>query len=335
MNIINSEKLELIVEEDLLKITPPRLDRWLAKKIDSNNELPTLSRTRLKQLILEGYVMQNGQTIRDPSAIVKHLQKYSVVIPEAVQPTPIAEKIDLTIIYEDNSLLVIDKPANMVVHPAPGASTGTLVNALLAHCGNSLSGIGGVKRPGIVHRLDKDTSGIMVVAKTIESHASLINQLQQRSVKREYEAVVVGVMTGGGIINAPLGRHPVNRKKQAVNEGGKEAITHYKVIDRYRLHPHVQLNLETGRTHQIRVHMAHIKHRLVGDQLYGGRLQMPAASSSELRNTLQNFKRQALHAKKILLTHPEKGEKMEWEVERAEDMQELLDSLKSDHEVVV
>ena len=175
----------------------------------------------------------------------------------------------------------------------------------------------------------------MVVAKTIESHASLINQLQQRSVKREYEAVVVGVMTGGGIIDAPLGRHPVNRKKQAVNEGGKEAITHYKVIDRYRLHTHVQLNLETGRTHQIRVHMAHIKHRLVGDQLYGGRLQMPAASSSELRNTLQNFKRQALHAKKILLTHPEKGEKMEWEVERAEDMQELLDSLKSDHEMVV
>ena len=294
------------------------------------NLFPRYSRARLQSLIKEGKLLVNGQESR-----TKDRLKLGDVIAVTIEPQTIieyqAEEIPLNVIYEDESLMILNKKAGIVVHPAAGNWTGTLLNGLL----NRNPKLKAIPRAGIVHRLDKDTSGIMVVAKTIESHASLINQLQQRSVKREYEAVVVGVMTGGGIIDAPLGRHPVNRKKQAVNEGGKEAITHYKVIDRYRLHTHVQLNLETGRTHQIRVHMAHIKHRLVGDQLYGGRLQMPAASSSELRNTLQNFKRQALHAKKILLTHPEKGEKMEWEVERAEDMQELLDSLKSDHEMVV
>lgn len=294
------------------------------------NLFPRYSRARLQSLIKKGKLLVNGQESR-----TKDRLKLGDVIAVTIEPQTIieyqAEEIPLNVIYEDESLMILNKKAGIVVHPAAGNWTGTLLNGLL----NRNPKLKAIPRAGIVHRLDKDTSGIMVVAKTIESHASLINQLQQRSVKREYEAVVVGVMTGGGIIDAPLGRHPVNRKKQAVNEGGKEAITHYKVIDRYRLHTHVQLNLETGRTHQIRVHMAHIKHRLVGDQLYGGRLQMPAASSSELRNTLQNFKRQALHAKKILLTHPEKGEKMEWEVERAEDMQELLDSLKSDHEMVV
>ena len=294
------------------------------------NLFPRYSRARLQSLIKEGKLLVNGQESR-----TKDRLKLGDVIAVTIEPQTIieyqAEEIPLNVIYEDESLMILNKKAGIVVHPAAGNWTGTLLNGLL----NRNPKLKAIPRAGIVHRLDKDTSGIMVVAKTIESHASLINQLQQRSVKREYEAVVVGVMTGGGIIDAPLGRHPVNRKKQAVNEGGKEAITHYKVIDRYRLHTHVQLNLESGRTHQIRVHMAHIKHRLVGDQLYGGRLQMPAASSSELRNTLQNFKRQALHAKKILLTHPEKGEKMEWEVERAEDMQELLDSLKSDHEMVV
>ena len=294
------------------------------------NLFPRYSRARLQSLIKEGKLLVNGQESR-----TKDRLKLGDVIAVTIEPQTIieyqAEEIPLNVIYEDESLMILNKKAGIVVHPAAGNWTGTLLNGLL----NRNPKLRAIPRAGIVHRLDKDTSGIMVVAKTIESHASLINQLQQRSVKREYEAVVVGVMTGGGIIDAPLGRHPVNRKKQAVNEGGKEAITHYKVIYRYRLHTHVQLNLETGRTHQIRVHMAHIKHRLVGDQLYGGRLQMPAASSLELRNTLQNFKRQALHAKKILLTHPEKGEKMEWEVERAEDMQELLDSLKSDHEMVV
>ena len=189
-----------------------------------------------------------------------------------------------------------------------------------------------IPRAGIVHRLDKDTTGIMVVAKTSGSYASLVNQLTQRTIKREYEAVVVGVLTGGGVVNAPIGRHPVHRKKQAVNEVGKEAITHYRIISRYRSHTHVQLNLETGRTHQIRVHMAHINHRLVGDPLYGGRLQMPVASSPGLTNILQNFKRQALHAKSLTFMHPETGRQVSWEVETTNDMRELLVALRSDDE---
>ena len=315
-----NELLSAEVPEDL---AGNRLDQIAA------NLFPRYSRARLQSLIKEGKLLVNGKESRAKDRLQMG-DRIAVTIELQTTLEYQAEQIPLQIIYEDKSLMILNKDAGIVVHPAAGNWSGTLLNGLL----NWEPKLRAIPRAGIVHRLDKDTSGIMVVAKTIESHTSLINQLQQRSVKREYEAVVVGVMTGGGIVDAPLGRHPVHRKKQAVNEAGKEAITHYKVINRYRSHTHVQLNLETGRTHQIRVHMAHIKHRLVGDQLYGGRLQMPAASSPELRGTLQNFKRQALHAKKISLTHPEKGEKMEWEVERAEDMQKLLTSLKSDHEMV-
>ena len=330
MNITNSEKLELIVEEDLLKITPPRLDRWLAKKIDSNNELPALSRTRLKQLILNGYVMQNGQTIRDPSAIVKHLQKYSVVIPEAVQPTPIAEKIDLTIIYEDNSLLVIDKPANMVVHPAPGALTGTLVNALLAHCGTSLSGIGGVKRPGIVHRLDKDTTGLIVVAKTDEAHQSLVHQFASRLIHRTYIALIWGSPAKDAFqVDAPIGRSRRNRKKMAVvNTGGKVAITNFKVLERFGTTATlVGCKLETGRTHQIRVHTSHIGSPIIGDPVYG-RGKMRDGVNDELRTNIKLLQRQALHAGKLSFKHPKTREICCFTSQLPDDMQLLTELFK-------
>ena len=314
-----NELLSAEVSEDL---AGNRLDQIAA------NLFPRYSRTRLQSLIKKGNLLVNGR-----ESLAKERLQLGDKITVTIEPIPTleyrAEQVPLNIVFEDESLIVLNKDAGIVVHPAAGNWTGTLLNGLL-HWQPELKAI---PRAGIVHRLDKDTSGIMVVAKTIESHTSLVNQLQQRSVKREYEAVVIGVMTGGGVVDAPLGRHPVYRKKQAVNEAGKEAITHYKVIDRYRSHTHVQLNLETGRTHQIRVHMAHINHRLVGDPLYGGRLQMPVASSPELRNVLQNFKRQALHAKKISFTHPETGRQMEWEVERTEDMQELLTSLKHDHQM--
>jgi len=239
-----------------------------------------------------------------------------------------AEPIPLNIVYEDDAVLIINKDAGSVVHPAAGNRSGTILNGLL----HLIPDLKTIPRAGIVHRLDKDTTGIMVVAKTSGSYASLVNQLTQRTIKREYEAVVVGVLTGGGVVNAPIGRHPVHRKKQAVNEVGKEAITHYRIISRYRSHTHVQLNLETGRTHQIRVHMAHINHRLVGDPLYGGRLQMPVASSPGLTNILQNFKRQALHAKSLTFMHPETGRQVSWEVETTNDMRELLVALRSDDE---
>ena len=315
-----SELLSDEVPEDL---AGNRLDKIAA------NLFPRYSRARLQSLIKEGKLLVNGKESR-----AKDRLQSGDRIDVAVETQNIvehrAERIPLNIVYEDEALLILNKEAGSVVHPAAGNRTGTLLNGLL----HLIPELKAVPRAGIVHRLDKDTTGIMVVAKTIESHVSLVNQLKQRSIKRQYEAVVSGVLTGGGVVDVPIGRHPVHRKKQAVNEVGKEAITHYRVLDRYRSHTHVQLSLETGRTHQIRVHMTHINHRIVGDQLYGGRLQMPAASSPELTRILQNFKRQALHAKRLSLMHPKTGEQMSWEVETADDMRALLYALKCDHKML-
>ena len=312
---------ELLSAEVPESLAGNRLDQIAAKLF------PEYSRARLQSLIKEGKLLVNGKESRAKDRLILGDQIAVTVEPQKPLDHQ-AEPIPLNTVYEDDALLIINKDAGRVVHPAAGNRSGTILNGLL----HLIPDLKTIPRAGIVHRLDKDTTGIMVVAKTSGSYASLVNQLTQRTIKREYEAVVVGVLTGGGVVNAPIGRHPVHRKKQAVNEVGKEAITHYRIISRYRSHTHVQLNLETGRTHQIRVHMAHINHRLVGDPLYGGRLQMPVASSPGLTNILQNFKRQALHAKSLTFMHPETGRQVSWEVETTNDMRELLVALRSDDE---
>jgi 23S rRNA pseudouridine1911/1915/1917 synthase len=234
-----------------------------------------------------------------------------------------AENIPLNIPYEDDHIIVLNKPTNFVVHPAAGNRSGTMLNALLYHCPQLES----VPRAGIVHRLDKDTTGLMVVAKTLQAHTDLVAQLQARTVKREYEAVVTGVMTGGGVVDQPIGRHQIQRTKMAVISDGKEARTHYSVLERFEGHSHVRLRLETGRTHQIRVHMAHIGFPIVGDDTYAGRFRIHKGVTPELRDAVQNFGRQALHARELGLIHPATGEMVSWASELPDDMQSLLAAL--------
>jgi 23S rRNA pseudouridine1911/1915/1917 synthase len=241
-----------------------------------------------------------------------------------------AQAIDLDVVYEDESILVLNKPAGLVVHPAAGHADGTLVNALLAHAPE----LSQVPRAGIVHRLDMDTSGIMVVARSLQAHGSLVAQLQARAVTREYLAVCIGAMTGGGTVDAPIGRHPRQRKKMAVlDPGGKPAVTHYRVSQRYGHHTCIRVNLETGRTHQIRVHMAHRHHPLVGDPVYGGRPRLPRGASEELITTLRSFPRQALHARVLGLVHPQRGEEMQFECPLPADILGLLAILEREDPV--
>ena len=235
-----------------------------------------------------------------------------------------AEDIPLNIVYEDDSILIINKPAGLVVHPAVGHWQGTLVNALL----NYDASLNTLPRAGIVHRLDKDTSGLLMIARTLQAHNSLAAQLQARTITREYLALVKGWMTAGGTVDAPLGRHPVDRKRNAVREDGKHAVTHYRIEQRFKRYTLVRVKLETGRTHQIRVHMAYIRYPLVGDQVYGGRFKMPANCDQILETALRGFKRQALHARKLGLQHPETNEYCEWELEIPEDMGDLLKALE-------
>lgn len=284
---------------------------------------PGYSRSRIQSWIKSGDLTVNGSTAKPKDKMLGGEQlKLIAEMEEQGDWEP--EEIPLDIVYEDDHILVINKPVNLVVHPAAGNRSGTLLNGLLFHCPDLIN----VPRAGIVHRLDKDTTGLMVVAKTLEAHADLVAQLQERTVGREYEAVVAGVMTGGGKVEAPIGRHPRQRQKMAVVDfGGKEAITHYRVIKRYANHTHVRLKLETGRTHQIRVHMAHIGYALVGDSTYAGRMKMPKNASAEQLDMLRNFGRQALHAAQLGLIHPVTDEYMEWEVKRPADMQALLDQL--------
>lgn len=287
---------------------------------------PDYSRGRLQSWIKSGELTVDGaiKKTRD-----KVLSGESLTLVAEVEDTDRweAEDIALDIVYEDESLLVINKPAGLVVHPAAGHGSGTLLNAVLHHCPDLAS----VPRAGIVHRLDKDTTGLMVVAKNLAAQTDLVMQLQERTVSREYEAVCMGTMTGGGRVEAPMARHPNNRKKMAVvNFGGKDAITHYRLIKRYGHYTHVRCMLETGRTHQIRVHMAHIKYPLVGDPQYAGRPRIPKGASNELIDTLRGFGRQALHARRLALIHPDTGEEISWEVDLPEDMQQLLAVLKTE-----
>lgn len=281
-----------------------RLDQALAQLF------PEYSRERLKGWVLDGQCQVDGQQLRPRDKVVGGEE---IVINATMQQetTWQAEDLPLNIVYEDEDILVINKDAGIVVHPAAGNYAGTLVNALL----NYAPELQNIPRAGIVHRLDKDTSGLLVVARTLTAHASLVDQLHERSVKRIYATVVHGVCVAGSTIDAPIARHPRDRKLMAVNEAGREAITHYRVLQKFAKHTYLQVQLETGRTHQIRVHMAYIKHPLVGDHVYANRKQ-------------HNFPRQALHAKSLSLIHPSTGEELSWEIPLPTDIQTLLGQLQ-------
>ncbi|WP_150303112.1 23S rRNA pseudouridine(1911/1915/1917) synthase RluD [Pseudomonas saliphila] len=286
------------------------------------------SRSRLQSWIKDGSLTVDGRTLR-PRDTLYGGEKLELEAELEDQGDWKAEAIDLEIVYEDDSILVINKPAGLVVHPAAGHQDGTLLNALLHHAPE----LSKVPRAGIVHRLDKDTTGLMVVAKTIEAQTDLVLQLQARSVTREYECVVVGVMTSGGKVDEPIARHGTNRQKMAVMAGGKQAVSHYRVISRFRAHTHVKVKLETGRTHQIRVHMSYVRFPLIGDQTYGGRLRIPPGATPELINMLREFPRQALHARRLELVHPDDGRTMRWEAPLPQDMVDLLALLREDGEM--
>lgn len=296
-----------------------RLDQVLAELLEG------YSRTRIKEWIDAGQVLVNGARLRPKDKVLggEHVE-IRATLPDVVNVEP--EKITLNIVHQDEHVLVINKPAGLVVHPGAGNSAGTLQNALL-HFDAKLAQ---VPRAGIVHRLDKDTSGLMVVARTVEAHTALVRAIEAREVEREYEAVCVGVMTGGGVVDAPIGRHPVDRLKMAVRENGREAVTHYRVVHRFRGHTHVRLKLESGRTHQIRVHMMHVHYPLVGDKVYGGRMLLPKGASPELIAALRGFKRQALHAARLAFGHPVTDKPIENEAALPADIQELLGVLGRD-----
>ena len=315
-----------------------RLDKALIR------HLPDLSRSRIQALIAEGAVRRahpDHTTIEDASLRVKPGLALDITLPEAREALPQAEEIPLNVIYEDDDLIVIDKPAGLVVHPGPGNQTGTLVNALIAHCGDSLSGIGGEKRPGIVHRIDKDTSGLLVIAKHDKAHQGLSKQFAAHSITRAYTAFVWGQPTPlKGTVNAPIARSPHNRKKMGVvperaSRAGKEAVTHYTVEARYGapadpVAARVTCNLETGRTHQIRVHMTHIGHPLIGDLTYGRGLQNRRKGLTDQAITaIEALGRQALHARTLGFTHPISGEALSFESPVPTDLNDLEQALKS------
>ncbi|AWY01924.1 RNA pseudouridine synthase [Marinomonas primoryensis] len=284
------------------------------------------SRSRIQSWIKEGALKVDGQIIKPKEKLFGGEVVTLDIVIEA-QEDHEAQEMALDIVYEDSSIMIVNKPAGLVVHPAVGNRDGTLMNAILHHAPETAH----IPRAGIVHRLDKETTGLMVVAKTLIAQTDLVSQLQERSMGREYEAISIGVMTGGGVVNEPIGRHPHNRQKQAVEPlHGKDAVTHYRLVERFKNHTHIRLKLETGRTHQIRVHMAFIQYPLIGDPQYGGRLKMPKACTPELQGQLRNFRRQALHAKRLELSHPVTGEWMEWEVDLPDDMKRLLEALKAD-----
>jgi len=323
------EIVDLVVEPDA---AGRRLDVYLAAAIAE------LSRSRLKALIEAGHVSVGGATIVEAKKAVNAGDVIRVAVPPAVAPEPEGEPIPLNVVYEDSDLLVIDKQAGLVVHPAAGNWSGTLVNALIAHCGDSLSGIGGVRRPGIVHRLDKDTTGLMVVAKNDRAHKRLANQFADHGrtgpLERGYRAIVWGVPAlPYGLVDAPIGRSPTSRLKMAVlKTGGKEAITHYTVQERFGdpknpIASLIDLRLETGRTHQIRVHMAAMAHPLIGDQEYGkGFLTKLSLIPEPARSAISRFHRQALHAWLLGFEHPTSGETLHFESEPPQDLAELIEA---------
>ncbi len=326
----NNQRLEVIVEGSE---GSPRLDRVLAAR------LAYLSRSRLKALILDGQVAVKNTPVRDPAYHVSRGDTITIDVPAPVAAEPQGEDIALAIVYEDDDLIVIDKPDGLVVHPGAGHETGTLVNALIAHCGESLSGIGGVKRPGIVHRLDKDTSGLLVVAKNDAAHASLSAQFADHGktgeMRRGYLAFVWGVPNRQrGSVDAPIDRHPHAREKMAVRESGRHAVTHWEIVESFNgpdgkpVASLLSCELETGRTHQIRVHLAHIGHPLMGDAVYGPHFKTKAVRlGPQSQAALAALDRQALHAYLLALEHPKTGAILEWNSDLPADLRALRQTL--------
>jgi 23S rRNA pseudouridine1911/1915/1917 synthase len=296
-----------------------RLDQALASLFSE------YSRSRLQAWVREGRVRVNGAALRprDKVALGDRVE-LQAWLEDQVDCRP--QPLPLDILFEDEHLLVVNKPAGLVVHPAAGNPDGTLQNGLLYHDAR----LAELPRAGIVHRLDKDTTGLMVVARTQLAHTRLVAALAAREVKREYRALVLGKLNVGGTIDQPIGRHPTQRTRMAVHPGGKPAVTHYRVLEKFRAHTLLRVNLETGRTHQIRVHLAHLRHPIFGDPVYGGRLQIPGGANEGLKAIMRGFRRQALHAKRLGLVHPATGRPMQWEAPLPEDMAELLEALRAD-----
>ena len=326
--------LKLLAAEADADAEGQRLDRFLTMR------LPELSRTRVQSLIKEGQVSLGGATIVDVKYRVKPGDRFELGLPPAVAPEPAGEAIPLDIVYEDDALVIIDKPAGLVVHPGAGHATGTLVNALIAHCGASLSGIGGVARPGIVHRLDKDTSGLLVVAKTDRAHRALAKQFADHGrtgeLERGYLALVWGAPSRPhGTIDAAVGRHPTSRTKMAVVPGkGREAVTHWRVVETFGRGPEpiaslIECTLETGRTHQVRVHLAHIGHPLIGDPLYAQGFKSKLRKLPEaLASKLARLDRQALHAEHLAFVHPTSGTLLKFNSPLPADLAEIVAAFK-------
>ncbi|MCA0043032.1 RluA family pseudouridine synthase [Celeribacter litoreus] len=335
-------KVEFVIGE----APPKRLDKAIARDVP---EEATLSRSRLVKLLADGAIKVNGQVVTDQKGKVSEGDVVEITVEISSDVDVVAEDIPLDVIYEDDDLIVVNKPVGMVVHPAPGSPSGTLVNALMYHCGDSLSGVGGEKRPGIVHRIDKDTSGLLVAAKSDKAHQGLAKQFEKHTVERKYLALVYGApdvmdprlrgVKGVGFegssvmrITSYLGRHKTDRQRQAVSfDEGRHAITRARVLEYFGTPPQLALMecwLETGRTHQIRVHMSHAGHGLVGDQTYGGRRKLNhKALSDAARVAVAEFPRQALHAAVLGFVHPVTGEDMRFEAPLPEDMQHLIDTL--------
>jgi 23S rRNA pseudouridine1911/1915/1917 synthase len=298
-----------------------RLDKALAEL------LPSYSRARLQQWIRAGYVLVDAAPWRAKDK-VKGFESVQISAQLEEEVPWKAQVLPLSLLYEDEDILVVNKPAGLVVHPGTGNQDNTLVNALLYHAPE----LAQLPRAGIIHRLDKETSGVLVVARHLPAHTHLVAQLQAREFMREYQAIVTGVLVAGGTVDAPIGRHPTQRTRMAVVENGKPAITHYRVIQRYRAHTLVRVHLETGRTHQIRVHFAYKHYPLLGDPVYGGRLQIPPASSDTFREMLRTFQRQALHAAQLGFIHPARGEWVQWAAPLPDDMLMLVAALEGDRQ---
>lgn len=313
---MSAEKQIIAIPAELAGL---RLDQALARMF------PEYSRSRLKEWLLGGAIRVEGGPARPRDAV-------SGGETVSFQPTPEisvraeAEAIQLDIVHEDDDLLIVNKPAGLVVHPGAGNPAGTLMNGLLHH----VPALAEIPRAGIVHRLDKNTSGLLLVAKSLTAHTALVRLLGDREISRQYLAVCYGVLTGGGTVKEPIARHPVDRKRMSVQQDGKPAVTHYTVKERFGAFTYVDVSLETGRTHQIRVHFAHRRHPLVGDAAYGGRLALPKGASDELIQVLRHFKRQALHAARLAFQHPGSGEAIALEIAPPKDFQLLIDTLRRD-----